>query len=80
MLNLLAIPKKLLQRGELVIVPRADYEEALHLKKRLLWEEKDTDGAIRIFEKEHAAGKLQKTSSFSAILARTRAKTKTKRQ
>lgn len=40
-----------MQRGELVIMPRAEYEEVLKLRKRLIWEEKDTDEAINIFEK-----------------------------
>ncbi|TSC58835.1 MAG: hypothetical protein Greene041679_37 [Parcubacteria group bacterium Greene0416_79] len=80
MSHVLTIPQKLLRRGELVIVPRADYEEALQLKKRLLGEEKDTDEAIHIFEKEHAAGTLYKTTSFSSILVRTQARAKAGRQ
>ena len=67
-MNTLIIPKKLAEKGELILVPRAEYEEALRGKKRLLWEEKDTDDAIRTFEKERTAGKLKKTADFSAIL------------
>lgn len=32
---IISIPKKLLKKGELVILPRKDYEEFLHMKKRL---------------------------------------------
>ena len=80
MLNILTIPKKLLQKGELVIVPRADYEDAIQIKRRLLWEEKDTDDAIAIFEKERGEGLLRKTSSFSSVLGNREARTRTKRQ
>lgn len=68
MVNILTIPKKLIQRGELVIVPRVEYEAVLKVRKRLLDEERDTDAAIRAFEKEHAAGKLKKATTFSEIL------------
>lgn len=67
-MNIVTIPKKLVEKGELVIVPRAEYEEVLKIRKRLLWEEKDTDEAIRIFEKERRTGRLKKASSFSEIL------------
>ncbi|MFQ6084459.1 MAG: hypothetical protein ACE5WD_14035 [Candidatus Aminicenantia bacterium] len=33
MSKIIAIPKKLLKKGELVIIPRSDYEEFLRLKK-----------------------------------------------
>lgn len=68
MAETLTIPKNLLQKGELVIMPRTEYEEVLKLKKRLLLEEKDTDGAISIFERERTAGKLKRVNSFSEIL------------
>lgn len=70
MSNVLTIPKKLAQMGELVVVPRADYEEAMRVKARLLSEEADTDQAIRVFEKERKAKKLKKTRSFATILAK----------
>lgn len=76
MVNAFIIPRELLHKGELVIVPRADYEQALEFNKRFLWEEKDTDEAIRVFEKECSSGKLKSTPSFSAILAKTRPKIK----
>lgn len=67
-MNIVTIPKKLVEKGDLVIVPRAEYEEVLKIRRRLLWEEKDTDEAIRVFERERKAGKLKKASSFSEIL------------
>lgn len=67
-MDIVTIPKKLVEKGELIIIPRAEYEEALKIRKRLLWEEKDTDEAVRVFEKERKAGKLKKASSFSEIL------------
>lgn len=74
MSNVLTIPKKLMQKGELVVIPRAEYEEVLKLRKRLIWEEKDADEAIRVFEKERKTGKLKKTSSFSEILGTRRSR------
>ena len=70
MADILTIPKKLIRKGELVIVPRAEYEEAIKTKNRLLWEEKDADEAIRIFEKERKSNTLKKASAFSEILGR----------
>jgi hypothetical protein len=58
--EVLTIPKKLASKGDLVVVPRADYEAALEVRARLLWEETDTDEAIRIFEKERRNKKLKK--------------------
>lgn len=62
------IPRKLANKGDLVLIPRKEYEQFLKLQKRLLWEEKDTDEAIRIFKKEKSAGKLKSVNSFSEIL------------
>ena len=71
----LTIPKKLTQRGDLIIVPREEYEEALEVKRRLLWEEQDTDEAIGLFEKERKAGKLKKAANFSTILGKAESHT-----
>ena len=68
MSNVLTIPQKLAQKGDLVIVPRADYEEAMRIKTRLLLEEADTDHAIRVFEKERKEKKLKEANSFADIL------------
>lgn len=79
MSNIVSIPQKLMQKGELVIVPRADYEAMFEAHRRLLREEKDTDEAIRVFEEERAAGTLRKAVSFSEILGHATRK-KTRRQ
>ena len=76
MYSILTIPKKLSQKGELVIVPRVEYEEVLKVKKRLLREEADTDEAIRIFGKERKEGILKRASSFSEILGLRKRKSK----
>lgn len=67
-MSIVTIPKKLIEKGELVVVPRKEYEEVIKIRRRLLWEEKDTDEAIRVFEKEKKAGKLKKAFTFSEIL------------
>lgn len=54
-----------------MVVPRADYEAAMRVTKRLLWEEQDTDEAIRIFEKEAKAKKLKVATDFVSMLDRT---------
>lgn len=68
MLNIFTIPKKLTRVGELIIIPKVEYEEILKIKKRLLREEADTDEAISIFEKEYKTGRLKKSSTFSEVL------------
>jgi hypothetical protein len=67
-MNTITIPRRIAQKGDLVVMPRADYEKVLKIKKRLLWEEKDTDEAIRVFHKEMKGGKLKKAAHFSDIL------------
>ena len=51
MVEVVTIPKKLLKKGELVILPRKDYEEFLSMKKRLSGTERksglDSEGKYR---------------------------------
>lgn len=68
MTEVLTIPKNLIKRGELVIIPKDQFRKMAALVSRLSWEEKDTDEAIRVFEKERRAGKLKKAAKFSEIL------------
>ena len=68
-MDTITIPKKMSRKGDLVIVPRIEYEQMLKVSRRLLREEKDTDEAIKIFEKEKKAGKLKKAPNFSEILS-----------
>lgn len=64
----ITIPTKLAKKGDLIAVPRREYEEFLKLRERLLWEEKDTDEAIQVFEKEKGLGKLKTALDFISIL------------
>ena len=68
----ITIPTKLAKKGDLIAVPRREYEEFLELRKRLLWEEKDTDEAIRIFKQEKRTGKLKSATNLSSILKSAR--------
>lgn len=68
----ITIPKNLVRRGNLVVVPRREYEEFLKLQKRLLWEEKDTDEAIRIFKEEKNSGALKTATDFASVLKSAR--------
>jgi len=61
------IPKKLTKGEELLVVPRKTFEEFLRWQKRREWEEKDTDEAIRVFEKELRGGKLKKLKSLAGL-------------
>ena len=71
----ITIPEKLIKEKELIIIPRKKYEEFVNLEKLLknrIAEEKDTDEAIRIFEKERRENKLKRVYNFSEILGRPR--------
>ena len=51
----ITIPRELLKKKELVILPRKKYEEFINLQKLLknrIAEEKDTDLAIATYKKE----------------------------
>lgn len=72
MSNTLTIPKRLAQSGDLVILPRKDYEEVLKIQARLLEEETDTDEAIRIFNKEFRSKKIKMARGFADIVGKKR--------
>lgn len=64
------IPKKLVKAGELVLIPRRQYEEmarGLSRVKKILAEEADTDEAIRIYKKEKKSGKLHAVRSLADL-------------
>ena len=67
MVNAITIPKKLIKKGDLVLIPRSDYDELLRLRKQREWEEKDTDEAIRVFKKEKKESKLLKIKSLAGL-------------
>ena len=68
MSEVITIPKKLVQKDDLVILPRKDYEEFLRLRLRREWEEKDTDEAIRIFNEERKKKKLKLLKSLADLV------------
>ena len=63
----ITIPKEMTRGEELLIVHRKKFEEFLRWQKRRDWEEKDTNEAIRDFEKAKKEGKLLKIKSLSEI-------------
>ena len=64
----ITIPQKLIRKGDVVVISKKEYQRFLKLQQRLGWEEKDTDEAIRIFEKEKRSGKLKSANTFVSIL------------
>ena len=63
--KIITIPKEIVKKGELVIIPKSEYEEFLRLRKQREWEEKDTDEAIRVFKEEKK--KLLKIKSLAEL-------------
>jgi len=63
----ITIPKEIAKKGELVLIPRKEYEEFLKLRKKRGREEEDTDEAIRIFKDEKKRGKLIKIKSLAEL-------------
>ena len=66
--NTITIPKEMTRGEELLIVPRKKFEEFLRWQKKREWEEKDTDGAIRVFKKELKNGRLRLARNFTELL------------
>ena len=65
--KVITIPKEIAKKGELVLIPRKEYEEFLRLRKQREREEKDTDEAIRVFKKERKEKKLFKMKSLAEL-------------
>ncbi len=65
--KIITIPKEIAKKGELVLIPRREYEEFLKLRRQREWEEKDTNEAIRIFKKEKREKKLIKIKSLAEL-------------
>lgn len=63
----ITIPKELTKIGDLVLIPKKEYEEFLKLREQKDWEEKDTDEAIRICKKEKKEKKLRKLKSLADL-------------
>jgi hypothetical protein len=67
MVKIITIPKEILKKGDLVLIPRKEYEEFLRLRKQREWEERDTDLAIKIFKEEKKKKKLIKINSLADL-------------
>jgi len=65
--KVITIPKEIAKKGDLVLIPRQEYEEFLRLREQREWEEKDTDEAIRIFQEEKKKKKLLKIKSLAEL-------------
>jgi len=65
--KIITIPKEMSKKGDLVIIPRKEYDEFLRLRKQREWEEKDTDEAIRVFQRERKKKKLIKIKSLAEL-------------
>jgi len=65
--KVITIPKEIIKKGELVIIPKSEYEKFLRLRKQEEWEEKDTNEAIRVFKEEKRKNKLLKIKSLAEL-------------
>lgn len=65
--KVITIPKEMVRKGELVLIPREEFEEFLKLKKKREWEEKDTEEAIRVFNEEKKRKRLIKIKSLAEL-------------
>jgi hypothetical protein len=66
----ITIPKKLIKEKELIIIPRKTYEELIGLQKAMkkkVYEEQDTNSAIKIYKKEKKEGKLKIIKSLADL-------------
>lgn len=65
--KVVTIPREMVRKGELVLIPRKEFEEFLKLKKKREWEEKDTEEAIRVFNEEKKRKRLIKIKSLAEL-------------
>jgi len=65
--KVITIPKEIAKKGELVLIPRSEYEKLLKLRKQGVWEEEDTDEAIKVFKIERGKKKLVKIKSLADL-------------
>ena len=74
--NIVTIPKKLAQKGDLVVIPRKEYEEFLTLKKIIpvVKATKEEMRVIRRGEKEFREGKYVEWTQLKKELARRRSR------
>ena len=65
--KVITIPKEIAKKGELVLIPRSEYEKLLKLRKQGVWEEEDTDEAIKVLKIERGKKKLVKIKSLADL-------------
>lgn len=66
----ITIPNEILKENELIIIPRREYEEILHLRQTIKnkgAEELDTDLALKIYREEKKRGKLETINSLADL-------------
>lgn len=70
-MDIITIPKKLINNDDLVIIPRKEYEQFLHLKKVFNKskeeDDEDTNLAIRVYKEEKRKGKLKLIKSLAEL-------------
>ena len=67
----LTIPKKLTRRGDLVVIPRKEYEELLHarkIKEFYAQLDKDLDRAIASYRRGEAVGPFTSVAQLKKSL------------
>jgi len=67
MRKVITIPREMARKGELVLIPRKEYEEFLRLREKREREERDTDEAIRVFKEEKRRKKLSRIKSLAEL-------------
>lgn len=65
--TIIKIPKEIIKKGNLVLIPQSEYDEFLRFSKKRKAEERDTDSAIKVFQKEKKEKKLFKINSFGDL-------------
>jgi hypothetical protein len=69
-MNTITIPQTLAKKGDLVVIPREEYEKFLTMKKRvknIFIEEKDIDSSIKTYKSEKRSGKLKTIKSLADL-------------
>ena len=64
----ITIPQETKKNEALIAIPKGEYQKLLRLQDRLVWEEKDTNEAIRVFRDEKKRGALKVAKSFRDIV------------
>ncbi len=63
----ITIPQETRKNETLIAIPKGEYQRLLRLRDRLIWEEEDTNEAVRVFRDEKKRGVLKVAKSFRDI-------------